>query len=644
LKRNAAYGLSVKPSINAFILAAGYGERLRPITDHIPKPLLPICGKPIVETIIDRISSLSPAIIGINTHHKAEQIESWIKRHATYCNISIFHEISILGTGGALKNAESMLRNSVFIVHNADILTDIDLETLVKKHLESDNIATLAVHDHQKFNNVWIDDRGFLRSVGKMKKEESSGLCKIAFMGIAVYSQEILDYLPEGNSSVVNAWLKSVAAGQSIGTVDFSGAAWTDIGTPEAYAAAVFDALKKDGETIYVHQSVDCSQTELKGNVALEEGVTLHARSFLSNSILLPGTDIAADTKIENAIVGPEFSVSLNSTQDRETIPLARSVSEWFDHREGSVNAISIGTGGSDRTYYRISHKDKTAILMKCGEADQDFIRHITYTRFFRKCSLPVPDMFVIDEPNKQALFEDLGDLSLYSWLKCRRSKDKIEALYKKILDIIVHLQTVAADRIVECHMLQERVFDYDHLRWETGYFMEWFINGIRKINNADQEISAEFDGLAKDVDALPKTPIHRDFQSQNIMVTKGSTPRLIDYQGARLGPAAYDIASMLWDPYYCLEDKLRDRLLEYYVQRMQQSLSTFSEPDFRRSLLPCRLQRHMQALGAYGFLSAEKGKTHFLRHIPQAVEYLKQETALTRETYPILYALVAAL
>jgi aminoglycoside/choline kinase family phosphotransferase len=154
-----------------------------------------------------------------------------------------------------------------------------------------------------------------------------------------------------------------------------------------------------------------------------------------------------------------------------------------------------------------------------------------------------------------------------------------------------------------------------------------------------------EFQMLAETVDSFPKSIVHRDFQSQNLMITKGETPRVIDYQGARLGPPAYDVASVLWDPYYRIHEDLRDSLLSYYIGEMRAAaFDDFDEDEFRYSLLLCRLQRHMQALGAYGFLSGVKGKKYFLKHIPQAVRYLAEEAALAAEDFPVLHGLVKEL
>ena len=250
--------------INVFILAAGYGERLRPITDYIPKPLLPLLGKPVIEIVLERLAGLPVDSIGINTHHKSEALKQWLDSSQYADKIEFFYEKTILGTGGALKNAEKFLSGSAFIVHNADILSDIDLERLAKGHFLSGNTVTLATHDFEKFNNIWIDGSGNFINVGKTETEPSPGLCKVAFTGIAMYSHDFLDFLPEGPSSVVDAWFRVLASGKKIGTIDYTGCSWTDIGTPAAYAAAVFDGLEKAGETLYVHPAADCGNAEIK--------------------------------------------------------------------------------------------------------------------------------------------------------------------------------------------------------------------------------------------------------------------------------------------------------------------------------------------------------------------------------------------
>src|SRR4030043_1019311 len=112
-------------SLSIFILAAGLGERLRPITDHFPKPLLPILGTPILQSILEKVSTLPAHKIGVNLHHKKEIIENWLRQSAFNKKVEIFPEESVFGTGGALKNGDAFLNTGTFLVHNSDIISDI---------------------------------------------------------------------------------------------------------------------------------------------------------------------------------------------------------------------------------------------------------------------------------------------------------------------------------------------------------------------------------------------------------------------------------------------------------------------------------------------------------------------------------------
>jgi aminoglycoside/choline kinase family phosphotransferase len=171
-------------------------------------------------------------------------------------------------------------------------------------------------------------------------------------------------------------------------------------------------------------------------------------------------------------------------------------------------------------------------------------------------------------------------------------------------------------------------------------------VSGLRGIEIPnDSKLYEEFASLAARVDSFEKAVVHRDFQSQNVMITKGNVPRIIDYQGARIGPPAYDLASLLWDPYSRMDGNNRERLLEYYMTGVKDHLgSAFDEDAFRATLIPCRLQRHMQALGAYGFLSLVKGRSYFLRYVPEALRYLKEEVEGVRNEYPALFELIMGL
>ena len=679
--------------IHAFILAAGLGERLLPITHHIPKPLLPIVGKPVLQTVLEKISVLRIKRIGINLHHKKEAVERWIQQSSHTHSLTLFPEAPLLGTGGALKNAETFLRSGAFLVHNADIVSDIDLAKLIESHLSSGNLATLAIHNYPEFNTLEVDEAGFLKGIfsnpnpsrGRKGKNNISPFPKrnisqditpspggrglwaggkiLAFTGVAVYQPEFLNFLPEGPSSVVDAWFNAISAGHTIGTFEVSGCSWSDIGTPVSYARTVIDALRREGETVFIHPSAEgCSGIEINGYLVIEKDNVIPKGISLRNCIVLPKTDIRGSVKdylenfaalakgslsapplvkggmgglsFENCILGPDFSINLNEPE--------MLASDEEDER------ILIGVGGSDRQYFRMKKDGQNVIFMQCKEDDPDFERHIEYSRFFQNYSVPVPALRETDLRGRTAVFEDLGDISFYSWLKCAREGREIETIYRQVLDILISIHSGATEHVAECPLLQSRIFDYAYLRWETDYFAESFLRGVCKmLPETVAALSDEFHRLATTVDSFQKTIIHRDFQSQNIMITAGHIPRVLDYQGARMAPPAYDVASILWDPYYRLDDTLRERLLEYYVRKMTFTKGYpmgVTEGDFRESLLHCRLQRHMQALGAYAFLSGKRGKEYFLKHIPEGLRLLQEDVALSEKIYPELYTVVMGL
>ena len=651
----------IKFPITIFLPAAGLGERLRPITNHLPKPLLPVLGKPLIEIILDRLTPVCSGPIGINLHYKPEMLRDWAERSLYAGRIRFFPEDPILGTGGALKNASSLLGQGLFLVHNSDILLDFDITRLIETHLKNGNIATLVTHKHPTLSNVVVDENNRVIDVenpGASRPDPGRVATKVAYTGIALYSPGILAFLPEGVSHATVAWLAAAKAGHKVQALDFTGSYWNDIGTPATYAAAVLDTLRENGETVFCSSKAHCGRIEIDGYVAIESGGTVHDNARLRNCIVLPGAQVAGNHA--NRILGPDYAIDLTETvmqpsahaAEQKKVSLSDPLyTHYFGVTDGpgedliEADALLIGLGGSDRRYFRVRNGNRTAVLMECRPDDADFERHLVYTRFFSAHRVPVPDLLAVDDAHKSALFEDLGDASLFSCMKLPHSSRQREDLYQSVLDILVTLHGSVTGHIHECPLLQARIFDYDYLRWETGYFLEQFVISLKNLSPGDQQsLEQEFHQLAQKVDAYPKSVIHRDFQCQNIMVTPNDVPRVIDFQGARIAPAAYDVASILWDPYYRLDDTLRERLVDYYVDEMKQHSAGFNEALFLESLLPCRLQRHMQALGAYGFLSRVKGKKYFLKHIPEALRLLKEETSAAQNEYPELFRLVQGL
>lgn len=609
-------------SIKGFILAAGFSKRLRPITEYIPKPLLPIAGEVLLDYVYNFLKSSGIERIGINLHYKAKEIEQYIKDiKERGFSLTVFHEKEILNTGGALYNARNFLKDSPFLVHNGDIYWDGNLKEAIKWHIDSGNSITLLVHNCPPDNKLIVDEEDNLIGINSSAFSLQS---LFAFTGVAIYNPEVLELLPEGHSSVIDLWLKAKAQGLKVKVFPAKYSFWYDIGTPKGFARAVFDKLKRNFTSLYVHPtSTGCELIEPQGNIVIERNVRIKKSFIGKNIIILPETDFSPETTlISNCIVGKDFMLSISNWQGKKEI---------------------LTHGGSTRNYFR----ENDNVFCQWNEINQEFDKTVTIGKFLKQKGFPVAEIINVSKEQKLIIFEDLGDLTLYSWLQCKRNIKEILNVYKKIIEHVANLHWKISFEASELKAnLPE--FDYTYFIWESEYFLKECVEGVFKLNLSTigdtylADLQQELHLIAEKLSKAKKVILHRDLQSQNIMLKSLNSCHseaqsaeksslnyevyFVDYQSARCGPAAYDIASLLWDPYVELNDKIRQELVNYYIERAFNSLANLPPLAFLEELSLCRIQRHMQALGAYGFLSLKRGKRNFLKFIPQAIKLLMED------------------
>jgi aminoglycoside/choline kinase family phosphotransferase len=252
-----------------------------------------------------------------------------------------------------------------------------------------------------------------------------------------------------------------------------------------------------------------------------------------------------------------------------------------------------------------------------------------------------VPQIYAYDDEKQVMLLEDLGDDSLLQLLKKAAGVQEIKTHYEQVLVGLVEMQMKTKNSLDDCSYLKGRRFGYEAFRWETDYFAECFLKRFcgLAIEN-DEELDRECHLLAASLDSEPRYFMHRDFQSQNIYFKDGR-PRFIDFQTATKGLLQYDAVSLLKDAYFKLEENLRDELLDFYLKTLKSAWGMdMDRENFIRTFHRAGLQRNMQVLGAFAYLSMDKGKTAFAAHIPNALSYLREALNQFLE-FPLLRELI---
>ena len=224
------------------------------------------------------------------------------------------------------------------------------------------------------------------------------------------------------------------------------------------------------------------------------------------------------------------------------------------------------------------------------------------------------------DPANGLIVMEDLGDTDL--WSLRETPWETRRALYHKTLILAHRLHSFLEGDFPSSRLRLMEGFGPDLYRWERNYFRDHFVKDVCGIDlepSFERELEAELSSLAERLAGTGRSLVHRDLQSQNVMIRDGN-PFLIDFQGMRFGSLFYDLGSLLCDPYVNFSDSERNELLSFYYGVSKQDLDWNT---FQNTFWEASAQRLMQALGAYGFLGLTKGLTSFLEHIPVGLRNL---------------------
>ena len=205
-----------------------------------------------------------------------------------------------------------------------------------------------------------------------------------------------------------------------------------------------------------------------------------------------------------------------------------------------------------------------------------------------------------------------------------------VRIIYPVVIDALIKWQEVSRSLFSSHSDLWLRRFDFAALKWETDYFTDNYLKAHVGIQEIPESVRNFYSMLALSVDAQPKALMHRDFQSQNIMVKPDSEIAFVDYQGARRGSMFYDLASLLWDPYVCLSVSEIKDFFEYWRTSFR-GTKTYTQQDAWEAFIYASLQRVMQAMGAYGYRVYFERKEYFINSIPLAINNLKTITGSQR-------------
>ena len=310
-----------KYTMKAIVLAAGYGTRMHPLSQHLPKPLMPVIGRPLLWHAITKLIGSKAAAVGVNCHHKSEAIRSYVRGAGFAVPLYVAHEPDILGSGGGIGGFREFLRGEeYFVVHNGDMLSDIDIEAAHAQYRRRIPLCAMVLRDAPGFNNVCVDPGGAIIDMRDLLRPAGTAR-RLAYTGICFLRGDMLEHIPPGASDLISILVELVRKGsEEILAIDAGPCAWRDVGTPSSYLAAhrdilvdriplVSPAIAPAGPVFLGAGAVPGRGAELRGFVSAGDHCRIGSRCTLENCVLWDGADVPAGSRFASAVIGPGWSV-----------------------------------------------------------------------------------------------------------------------------------------------------------------------------------------------------------------------------------------------------------------------------------------------------------------------------------------------
>ncbi|MCU4156745.1 phosphotransferase [Carboxylicivirga sp. A043] len=292
---------------------------------------------------------------------------------------------------------------------------------------------------------------------------------------------------------------------------------------------------------------------------------------------------------------------------------------------EEARSFVMLPPSGSYREYYRITGRTKSAMGAYNSDAKENEA-FLEFSNHFKTKALPIPAIYETDTQNHVYLQEDLGDVTLYSFLQGIRKgpefPEELLRFYKKTIQKLICFQINGGEGLNYNKCYPREAFDRQSMLWDLHYFKYYFLK-LARVPFDEQALEDDYHKLINFLlEVKHDYFLYRDFQSRNVMVVNDE-PWFIDYQGGRKGALQYDLASLLYDAKADIPNEVRKELLDYYIEELSNYQSVDKE-DFICHYYGYVLIRIMQAMGAYGFRGFYEKKEHFLKSIPYAIENIK--------------------